>query len=64
MIKRKDGTFVEDTVNCNGQNDLAIVTNKYCLVPMALLTSSSGYNLQLGDLIIAKVAAINFKGQG
>jgi len=31
---------------------------------MELLTSSNGYNLHLGDIIIAKVAAINIKGQG
>ncbi len=45
MIKRKDGTFIEDTTNCNGVTDLTIVANKYCLVLMTALTSPTGYNL-------------------
>jgi hypothetical protein len=31
---------------------------------MSVLTSPTGYNLQLGDLVVAMVAAINDKGEG
>lgn len=60
LIKRKDGTFIEDLINCNGLTAPLIVTNRECLIPMAVFTTD--YNLQLGDLIVAKVASINTKG--
>jgi hypothetical protein len=31
---------------------------------MATLTSPTGYSLNLGDLVVAKVAASNSKGKG
>ena len=64
LVKRKDGVFIEDTVNCNGQLTQSIVDNRECFVPMALLISDTDFNLDLGDLVVAKVAAINSKGNG
>lgn len=62
LIKRKDGSFTEDLTNCDGQTDGLIIANRKCSIPMGVLTSS--FSLVLGDLVVAKVAAINSKGQG
>jgi Fibronectin type III domain len=50
------GTFAEDTTNCPASNTLT------CSVPMSTLTSSFGY--AIGDLIRAKVRAMNSDGYG
>jgi len=42
QIKKKDGTYLSDLVNCDGKTSSAIVTAKKCQVPMALITQTTG----------------------
>ena len=43
MIQAKNGTYYQDTTNCDGSNP-TIVANKYCDIPMEDFTSTA-YNL-------------------
>ena len=64
MIKQKDGTFVEDTTNCDGTNGQAIIDGLECFIPMQTLRDPNAFNLVLGDLVVAQVVAVNQKGYG
>jgi hypothetical protein len=46
LIKNKDGDFVEDTENCDGLNDPAILANTECFVPMAVLSDETKFGLK------------------
>jgi len=61
-IKAADGSYSEDLTNCNGQN-LLILANARCDVPIAALRSSSVYNLPWGSSVWAKIIAYNKYGQ-
>ena len=54
-VRAKDGTYLEDTANCNGANN-KIMTARSCSIPMSVLTSSN-YNLFRGDAIYVHVEA-------
>ena len=41
MFEKADGTFVEDTLDCDGTSS-TIVSNLYCTVPMATVASTTG----------------------
>lgn len=61
VIRHNDGTsFTEDTVNCDG-TDSSIVSTRKCQIPVSVLRAAP-YNLDWGDSIYAKVAAINAVG--
>lgn len=58
MLKKADGTFVEDVINCDMSN--SALTE--CEIPMLQLPSLTG--LQKDQLVQAKVRAMNAKGWG
>jgi hypothetical protein len=60
LIAQSDGTFTEDSTNCDG-SDSTIVTATQCTVPLSALTSAP-YSLSLGDSVNVKVIATNVKG--
>jgi hypothetical protein len=60
-FKKSNGTFEENTTNCNGALT-AIFTARECSVPMATFTSS--YGLTLNNPIVALVYPINSVGEG
>ena len=60
-IKTASGSYEEDLTNCNGQ-DLSILGNAKCDVPIASLRSSAVYNLAWGASVWAKVIAYNKYG--
>ena len=64
LIKQKDGTFVEDSTNCDGVNDQDIIDDLECFIPMERLRDPNAFNLVQGDLVAAQVAVINQKGSG
>jgi hypothetical protein len=58
QILSSDGvTYYTDTTDCDGSS-ATVVSNLYCNIPMATLTSSP-YSLTLGTLIVAIVSAEN-----
>lgn len=61
-IKRNDGIFVEDTVNCDGMGSqqATILTSRQCSIPMSKLTGD--YALPQGQLVVAVVEANNVIG--
>jgi hypothetical protein len=59
-VLTKAGTYISDA-ECDG-TDPAVISNQYCEISMSILTSTFG--LELGDLIVVKVNAINEKGAG
>jgi hypothetical protein len=59
LIKDSNGDFIEDLTDCDGSIAL-IYNNHNCDVPMTTLAGT--YGLVLGDLIVAKVKAINLIG--
>ena len=60
MIKNKQGDFLSSE-ECDGTLT-EIVNNQYCDIQMSTLTNE--FNLELGDLVVAIVRAINDKGVG
>lgn len=52
-----NGTYYEDTVNCDG-DDLTIIANEYCDVPMTVFAAEP-YNLVQDDQIVATVMSYN-----
>ncbi len=62
VIKTKAGAFVEEPINCNARSDNTVFNNKYCVIPMDVLTSAS-FSLVQGDVIVAKVLAANVIGE-
>lgn len=60
-IKTASGSYEEDLTNCNGQ-DLSILGNAKCDVPIASLRSSAVYNLAWGASVWAKLIAYNKYG--
>lgn len=59
-IRQSDGSYTEDSTNCNGTQS-AIRTSLSCLVPISSLIIQP-YNIVWGSQIWAKVVAINIKG--
>lgn len=55
-------TLTEDTADCDASTS-TIIANKYCLVPMSVL-STSPYSLTYGTLVVAQVQAYNANGWG
>jgi hypothetical protein len=43
LLKKQDGTFIEDTTVCDGST-LVVVTNRYCDIEMSTFTGST-FNL-------------------
>lgn len=62
VIKTKLGAFVEQTTYCNARSDATVISNRYCVVPMDVLTASP-YNLVQGDIVVAKILAANVVGE-
>ena len=61
LILQSDNTnFTEELTDCNGAL-LQIINQRYCTIPMRVLTSPP-YNLPVGFLIIAKLKANNSIG--
>jgi hypothetical protein len=58
MIRKPDGTFYKDEVNCPGLP----VDQNYCYIEMDTLRVDSG--LVQGDLVRAKIRAFNLNGWG
>jgi hypothetical protein len=56
-VKKADGTYLEDTTNCNGANSV-ILANLYCIIPMSVLKGSS-YNLVYPQLVEVRASAYN-----
>jgi len=54
LIKNSAGTYVEDLTVCDG-TDSTIQSQQYCLVSLTDLRDSGKYNLDLGDLVQARV---------
>jgi hypothetical protein len=61
-IMKKDGTYNLESTWCS-ESDSLMTTNRYCLVRMTDLTSTT-YNLVRSDLVRVKVQASNAKGWG
>jgi hypothetical protein len=61
QVMTETGSYISDA-ECDG-SETSIIDNKYCDIMMTTLTASS-FNLELGDLVVARVTAINEKGQG
>jgi len=60
-IRRIDlSTFTEEIAYCDG-SDSAIALQKYCEIPMTVLTASP-YSLPPGTLVVARVEAFNVLG--
>jgi len=62
QIKTKAGIFTEETVYCNVRSDQTVINNRYCVLPMDVLTSAP-FNLVQGDIVIAKILAANVVGE-
>ena len=60
LIKESDGDFSENTAYCDG-SDAAIVTRRYCDIPMSILRLSP-YSLAYNAVVYAKVSARNTIG--
>ena len=52
----------EEQTYCDGTN-AEVVTNRYCSIPMTVL-SSSPYSLSRGDLVVVRITAHNANGWG
>ena len=52
--------FHEEPTYCNAQYDSTVISNRYCAIPMSVLTSDFG--LEQGTEVVAKVLAINSLG--
>ena len=53
LIKDFEGNFIEDLDYCDGENDVDILANNECFIPMSHLRDESYYNLKQGDLVVA-----------
>ena len=62
QFKTKAGTFVEETTYCNVRYDQTVIKNKYCVLPMDILTSEP-YKLVQGDIVVARILAANIVGE-
>lgn len=60
LIQKSDGSFGQDTVNCDGSQN-SIVTNRQCTIPMTTLMQSP-FGLSQGSNVIAKITATNIVG--
>lgn len=60
VIADTNGNFIEDTVNCNGQQD-QILQQRFCLIPMTRLRLDP-YLLTFQQMIRAKVSVLNRNG--
>lgn len=60
LIKKSDNTYYEDLTYCDGSTP-AVVTNRYCLVPMSILRAAP-YSLAYGNSVIAQVRSHNSRG--
>ncbi|MCP3681809.1 MAG: fibronectin type III domain-containing protein, partial [bacterium] len=59
-VKLTDGSYKEDTTNCDG-TDSTIKTNKYCDIPMSVFWTTP-YSFKLNDAVVAKVEVENSLG--
>ena len=57
---QSDGLTYSATSACDGTSS-TVITNRYCLVPMATLRASP-YNLVLNSLVVSKITATNIYG--
>ena len=57
----KGGTWYEEVTYCNARTDQTILTNGFCVIPMAVFFTAP-YSLSQGDEIIAKILAANILG--
>ena len=62
LIKAKDGTYIEDLVDCNADQE-PVLTDLTCNIPLTTLRQSP-YSLIYGDLVVAIGRAQNTKGFG
>ena len=62
-IKHQDGTYTSETVNCDGETDSNIVTNRKCTIPFTVLRATP-YFLVYPNEVVAKVAGFNSVGWG
>ena len=60
-IQLLNGSWLQDTTDCNGSSSI-IMSQMYCVVPMSTLTST--YSLVFGDLVVARASAYNVNGWG
>jgi len=62
QILTSDGaTFVEQSTYCNARSDSTVISNRYCAIPMSVLTSEP-FLLVQGDEIVAQILAHNHLG--
>lgn len=52
-VMKKDGTYNLENTYCS-ESDSGITSQQYCMILMSQLTGTT-YNLERGDLIVAKV---------
>lgn len=62
LLKQSDGDYSELSTFCDGSNQVSFEL-KACEIPLQKLMEEP-YNLQAGDRIVAKFAAINANGMG
>ena len=60
-IKQDDGSYSKDLVNCDGETDSSIVTNRKCTIPFTTLRATP-YFLDYSDEVVANVYAENADG--
>lgn len=60
QIMKSDGSFIRYPSNCNG-NDTTVITNRYCLIDMSVITGST-FGLVQGTLVKASISATNARG--
>ena len=54
------GVFHEEPTYCNAQHDSTVINNRFCAIPMSVLTSD--FQLEQGTEVVARVLAINSLG--
>jgi len=52
-VMKKDGTYNLENTFCS-ESDSGVTSQKYCMIEMSHLTGTT-YNLERGDLVVAKV---------
>lgn len=58
-MKQSDGTFsAPPTSYCDGAEP-AVVTNRYCHVPLASVLREAPFSLNYNDLVVAKISSKN-----
>jgi hypothetical protein len=62
LVKKSDGSYLEDSQTCVGSGNSTMVTARNCIIPLTTLRTTFG--LTLGAEIIAKARAKNVIGFG